>query len=610
MMESKHKAQLVLWIFLCALLLAIPTWAQTDLRVTLSQPDLSDFPTVRLRMRTADATGIPLSDLSGLRLSENGEPITDFEQATVPVGIDVVFVIDANATGSNVNDSGQTQLQKAKESIGRFANRFMSQSGQDRVSIIVPDGSGGARLLLDNESDPATVSTILADTALPADNAAPLNRMMVLALTQLRRAASDNRFQAILLFSDAGQLSQQLDVDGLIAQAQQQDVAIFGALLDPPITAAELDAMTQLARPARGSVVRMDSSADADSIYLIWQRQANQTQLTYRSRLQESGRFPITVSVGGASASTTLNLQLQPPQVDVDLGRDVLRRTGAAPETPLTQLTPTTQPMTVTVTWPDGLPRTVVDVALLVNGRTEPPAVPPDLAADPLRLVWDVRNRGTGGYEVAVTVTDDLGFTGQSDPQLVTIVTARATLPTPTPLVVPPSPVPTPPLPEVVLTPQTAVFAGVSGLLLLGLVLLISWWWRQRAEPEQATAPTAVPPPTVDEVIPTARLTPLAEGDAFRIDRPAITIGRHPDMTLTLDDASVDRRHARIRWRNGRYWLWDESSSGRTTLNHTRLGLTPHALSDGDVIQIGRFSFRFHLNPDNPAPEPNENADS
>ena len=64
---------------------------------------------------------------------------------------------------------------------------------------------------------------------------------------------------------------------------------------------------------------------------------------------------------------------------------------------------------------------------------------------------------------------------------------------------------------------------------------------------------------------------------------------------LVLDNKSVGRLHARIRWRDGRYWLYDEGSASGTTLNFERLGLAPHPLQDGDQIQMGRLRLRFWL---------------
>lgn len=70
-----------------------------------------------------------------------------------------------------------------------------------------------------------------------------------------------------------------------------------------------------------------------------------------------------------------------------------------------------------------------------------------------------------------------------------------------------------------------------------------------------------------------------------------LTIGRHPDCDLRLSDPLVSRRHAEIRPAGNRFLVVDTSSNG------TRVGgvaVTQHALSDGDVIEVGgqRLTFR------------------
>ncbi|MCA9923983.1 MAG: DUF3662 domain-containing protein [Anaerolineales bacterium] len=66
--------------------------------------------------------------------------------------------------------------------------------------------------------------------------------------------------------------------------------------------------------------------------------------------------------------------------------------------------------------------------------------------------------------------------------------------------------------------------------------------------------------------------------------KPLITIGRRMDNDIVLDSAAVSRRHAQIRWRYGRFILYDLSNRGRTLVNGERV--TERALQAGDVIGI------------------------
>lgn len=88
-------------------------------------------------------------------------------------------------------------------------------------------------------------------------------------------------------------------------------------------------------------------------------------------------------------------------------------------------------------------------------------------------------------------------------------------------------------------------------------------------------------------------LAALRKVDAFLIvdgrrhvplDQPLITLGRRIDNDVVLDSASVSRRHAQIRWRYGRFILYDLSGRGRTAVNGQPV--REYVLQPGDVIAL------------------------
>jgi hypothetical protein len=95
-------------------------------------------------------------------------------------------------------------------------------------------------------------------------------------------------------------------------------------------------------------------------------------------------------------------------------------------------------------------------------------------------------------------------------------------------------------------------------------------------------------------------LAALQEVDAYLIvagrrhvalDKPIMTIGRRVDNDVVLDSAAVSRRHAQIRWRYGRFILYDLSSRGRTVVNGEKI--TEHVLKPGDVIGISELKLIY-----------------
>jgi len=71
----------------------------------------------------------------------------------------------------------------------------------------------------------------------------------------------------------------------------------------------------------------------------------------------------------------------------------------------------------------------------------------------------------------------------------------------------------------------------------------------------------------------------------------AVTIGRKPDNTLSIDDSAVSARHARVTRIHAVYFIEDLQSTNGTFVNDKRIDR--HQLRDTDVITIGRHRIIF-----------------
>ena len=98
----------------------------------------------------------------------------------------------------------------------------------------------------------------------------------------------------------------------------------------------------------------------------------------------------------------------------------------------------------------------------------------------------------------------------------------------------------------------------------------------------------------------------VSVGAEFQIVNEESNIGRwdadngiFPDIDLDVHDpeAKVSRRHARIIYSNGGFMIEDLGSTNGTFVNRGRRLLpgTPHILSDGDEIIVGKTFLRFHI---------------
>jgi pSer/pThr/pTyr-binding forkhead associated (FHA) protein len=95
-------------------------------------------------------------------------------------------------------------------------------------------------------------------------------------------------------------------------------------------------------------------------------------------------------------------------------------------------------------------------------------------------------------------------------------------------------------------------------------------------------------------------------GKEFLIDQYDIQIGRwdadggiFPEVDLEPDDpeAKVSRRHARIVYRDGQYFIEDLGSTNGTFINRGRRLLpgNSHILNHGDEIIVGKTFLRFYI---------------
>lgn len=75
------------------------------------------------------------------------------------------------------------------------------------------------------------------------------------------------------------------------------------------------------------------------------------------------------------------------------------------------------------------------------------------------------------------------------------------------------------------------------------------------------------------------------------LDTDRVTIGRHPESDIFLDDITVSRRHAEIIRTEAGHEVADAGSLNGTYVNRE---LVERArLSDGDQLQVGKFKLVY-----------------
>jgi hypothetical protein len=596
--------------------------AQGAPRLEITAVDATQFPDMHVTVMATDGLSQRRPDVGGLLLGENGTPIDNYEVAEKAVGIDLIIVIDNN-TDIRAHDfaGGPTRREKVRDSILIFAEQYMDTSQLDRVSIIVPDGQTPS-LVLDNALFPNEVINEINfwDSDPVADS--PVNAMMAQAIERAASTREEGRFQAVLLYSDAGRLDSQLDYDALNQQAQAIGLPIFAAILGAEASDFEIANVTALTEPSRGDWIHMPQTEDVTPLFERITGNRTQFELSYRSAVSATGPRTITAQLDGIEAQAETQLDIAPPAADivVDNSRPI-RRVAPEPGAPLADAAPSSQPIVAQVSWPDGHPRGITEATLLVDGVAQPAVTEPSVDdGGLLSLDWDISQLDEGTYALTVKVVDELGLEGQSTPLPIAVIVEGMEPVEPAPAAVPTA------VPEAesgsssggISEDLSLVTIGVAFLALFAAVavLIAAVLLMRRRQgvaapvaqsgmdvpmaPADHDATQVIMPAFVSRKDASAYLEPLENAPDHQGTIPvtgdSVTIGRDAKLAqIVFADKSVSRLHARIMQSAGSFRLYDEGSASGTYVNYDQVGLTPQVLNNNDDVHIGRVHLRFHV---------------
>lgn len=80
-------------------------------------------------------------------------------------------------------------------------------------------------------------------------------------------------------------------------------------------------------------------------------------------------------------------------------------------------------------------------------------------------------------------------------------------------------------------------------------------------------------------------------GSRIALESDEVTIGRHPESDIFLDDVTVSRRHAIVRPVGAGHSVEDAGSLNGTYVNQNRVETA--VLNDGDEVQVGKFKLVY-----------------
>jgi hypothetical protein len=622
----------VVWLWLWLVMLPVNASAQTSLSVRLGPPQTKSFPRIEAYLDVRDSQGNFVHDLQATSLNmledEASIPVATIEE--IHPGAQIVVALNPGPSFAVRNNQGKSRYEFIMDALQGWAKNQQGQT-QDDWSLTTTGGANISHL-----SDPAEWFTRVISTTVDLRTAVPSLDVLSSAID----LASDpsprpGMGRAVLFITPPLTGDQTATLENLASRAKQQGIYVYVWMVAPagaPVTKTS-NALKQFVEQTGGQFFVYsgdeplpDPESFIDPLRSIY-------HISYDSHIRTSGSHQLVAelqSEGGPVKSNPQNFELtvEPPNPAfiapaLDIQRKPPPDNGdkTAAEPSLGDYLPTDQTLQVLIDFPDGQIRPLVRTTLYVDGK----AVATNKTPPFDKFNWDLSPYTTdGSHLLKVEAEDSLGLVGESMETMVQVAVAR---PRPNTLKA--------------LSRNAPILAGLS-ILLAGAVLLLVLVVGGRIRPKSQGAlkkarrrsdPVTQPVSVKNEPAPhrlpgwvnrlqwpQRRITPKANAYLTRISdtelpdtstpipitADEITLGGDPNQaTLVINDPSVEALHARlIHTPDNSYRLADESSVAGTWINYTPISREGAKLEHGDLVHIGRASFRFTLRQPGPERKP------
>jgi hypothetical protein len=582
-------------------------------QVSLYNLQTKDFPTITAGLDVIDSAGNAVTGLTpgDVTLVEDNQPLTPDSLVQVQVGVKFALALDPGPTFAYRDVDAVTRYDKIIQVLKDWANSHSDSFGDD-LSLIPTYG---------------VLSTHLASTSafLEALNAYQPNLgSMTPSLNTLARAldavteqnSQSGMKRSVLFVTSPTSVDDIPTLQNLTERAvgQQVRVNVWIVASTDFFSSSGATALKDLAIQSGGQYVLFSGQEPLPGLETYLAPLRTTYHLTFTSAILTPGGHAVTAQVnlngaGVTSSAVTFNVDIQPPNpMLVAPPEQIVRQAPDSHSTNRADFLPKQQDIEIIVEFPDNRPRPLVSTALFVDGQK----VAENNAEPFTHFTWDISAYDTSGEHVLnVEAVDSYGLkkTSIGIPVMITVVR-----------------------PQFGLIPflyRNSIWVTLAAILFAGIVLggiLLGGRRRRRLVPaNHRGAMDPLTQPVVGEsgrrgMRPPWKQAPrLSEAYLERLKEdgepvlspsipvvsPEMTFGSDPlRVTHILDDASVSPLHARIREKNGEYILTDEKSVAGTWVNYEILE-APRRLRHGDVLQIGRLSYRFMLRkpPVRPAPK-------
>lgn len=565
--------------------------AQSGAAVSISEPATDAFPQVSLLVAVRDEIGrqIPSLPPESFSVIEDDFLVTEVQVEEVQVGTRQVYVLNSSP-GMKIRDSrGRTRFEFAQDALIDFwGSPASSMIGIDDLSLLTADG-----LLVQHGRSAAELAAALAFADPTFEEIGSGPDLLLQALDYASDPATPAAMPSHLIFiTPMIHSATELPYANAIARAREASTSIHTVLMASEETLEDpaVEDLQQLAQATGGQFILFDPEAGFAFLNESVLGTRTQYRLTYDSRANDSQTHTLQVRVTGEALEAIspvrqFSVDVAPAQIVFIQPPLEILRASDDPSLAPSELPPTSQTLSLLITFPDGHPRSLVRSELIVDA--EPAAERESPPFD--QFEWDLRGyRSDGAHTLYAVVEDSLGLQSRTVEVVVDILVSPASGGLSA------------------LRPAFGSIIAAFAVLAAGLVLLVGLISLTRRRSTMEGAPIGRTPrlnPFKRASIrkgkfgpPEALLIPIhPAGDPVPLSGIDVVLGRDATLaTIVLDDPSVDGLHARlIRQAGGNYLLKDQGSVAGTWVNYALVPEQGQRLDHGDILQLGRVELRF-----------------
>ncbi len=606
-------------LLILAILAALPTGlaaAQTSgVRLALRQADSSQFPTITLNFEAYDDQGRFNTALEAAAVSalEDGQSIQADQLSLQQPGLQLTLALNTGPTLAYTYNN-LSRFDQVRKVIYDWAKTQPPDNGVDDYSLVASGGSLGTHMADPQQFAQALIS-YAPDLMKNQPTLASLIQSLDLATDPLRRPQMK---RTVLYVTPLLPDSALQALPNLASRANQLGIRVFVWLVEtsPAGDTGITQALRGLAATTGGQFFSFSGSEPFPDVESYFQPLRYYYRLSYTSNITKSGEHTTAVrlnqgSPAPTSAAQPLNLTILPPNPMFLSPPAKVQRSWVDPgliggdranaEAPKPVLSPERVRLDIMVEFPDGFPRRLKAARLYVDNKLASEITSPPFSS----FDWPLTDYTTSAHHsVRVEVEDQLGL-------------VHSSIATPVDVVVD---APPPPAGLTIFGIQAArlLLPAAGVLAAIAIIILGVWLFRllrarrkarqRRPSPARPRLKMPAPLPAVRRILPQgnapARLMRLAEsghvqpGSAVPLGLAEITIGRDAKRAAyVLESPSVSGLHARLcQSPEGQFTLYDAGSVSGTWVNYHAVGEDGVLLQHGDVVQIGRETFRFELN--------------